>query len=80
MAKIPARYTTVLFAFFMSFVMTVIMGTYLTLVNTGWIGDFGARWLRAFLFAWPVSFLAILVFAGQVRRLVNFLTVTDFTD
>jgi hypothetical protein len=80
MRKLPIKTSRYLFAFFMSLAMTLVMTCFITLVNTGWHGDFERRWLRAILFAWPLSFCCILLFADQIRRFVTYLTEPDCTD
>lgn len=72
--RIPHRYTPVLFALLMSFVMAFIVTAFVTWVNTGMGEGYVGRWMRAFLLAWPVATTCILLFANRVRSLVTKLT------
>jgi ABC-type multidrug transport system permease subunit len=68
--KFSQRHAPALFAIMMSLLMTVILTCFVTFVNTGSGNGFVARWLHAFLLAWPVAFMCILLFARHVRRIV----------
>lgn len=74
MQKLPARHTPIVFAVLMSCVMAFIVTCVVTAVNTGLAGDFGARWMKAFIIAWPVAGSCILLFRPRVQRLTSFLT------
>lgn len=76
MRRLATRYAPTLFAFFMSLFMAFIMTGLITVLNTGIQAGVLWRWLRAFLFAWPIAFLCVMVLAGPVRRLVAKLTDT----
>lgn len=67
--KVPARFTAVVFAFFMSMLMAFVMSAVLTLVNLGPVSDFFAKWMRAFVIAWCFAFPAVLLVAPVARRL-----------
>jgi len=51
-----------IFPILMSCYMAFMMTGLITYINTGVAGDFGWRWLHAFVIAWPIA--AILVFFG----------------
>ena len=79
--KIAFRYRTLLFAFIMSastamIVSGIIIFTH-TKSHTHFIGlnflepNFLKQWLGAFLTAWPIVFIAILIIAPMVNRLLN---------
>jgi hypothetical protein len=70
--KLDAKYTPVVFAFFMSMIMAFIMSGILTALNLYPISlaDWFVRWMRAFPIAWFFAFFAALVAAPLVRRLV----------
>jgi hypothetical protein len=74
MIKFAPRHAGFLFAFLMSVLMAFIMTCLVTWINTGSAPGFFARWGRAFVIAWPIAFICILILAGRVRRLVSFLT------
>lgn len=74
MPRFSARHAPVLFALLMSCVMAFIVTCFVTLINTGFDSGFPSRWMRAFLFAWPVACTCILLFVNRVRRIVAVLT------
>jgi hypothetical protein len=69
---IPAKYTPVVFAFFMSMLMAFMMSGILTFVNLRPIPmvEFFGRWMHAFPIAWFFAFFAALLSAPIVRRIV----------
>jgi hypothetical protein len=71
MRKIPVKYAPLTFALLMSCAMVVIMSGFITAMNTGVDGTFLKRWLFAFISAWPVAFVCVLLFAGRVRKIVG---------
>jgi hypothetical protein len=73
--KFSQRHAPTLFAVVMSLIMTVVLTCFVTFMNTGAGNGFTLRWLRAFLLAWPVAFICIMLFANKVRRVVTLLTV-----
>lgn len=54
----PRKYYSIIFVFFISLGMSVFMSCVITIVNTGLEGDFLHRWGTAWLFAFPLAFLA----------------------
>jgi len=68
---IPAKYTPLVFAFFMSMMMAFVMSGVLTLANLGFPSDFFSRWMRAFAIAWACAFLAVLLIAPVARKIVT---------
>ncbi len=74
--KIAYRYRTVLFALFMSASTALIVsGTIIFLriqPHTGFI----RVWLEAFITAWPIVFVAILIIAPLVNKLLNLFVET----
>jgi Protein of unknown function (DUF2798) len=72
--RIAPRYAPQLFALLMSFVMAFIMTAFVTLVNMGFSEGFFTRWGHAFIMAWPVAMVCVLLFAGRIRGLVAKLT------
>lgn len=59
----------IVFALFMSFLMTMLMSAWVTWLNIGWHAEFGARWRYAFMAAWPVAFCVVVVFGPRVQGL-----------
>ncbi len=66
---IPAKYTAIVFAFFMAMLMAFVMSAVLTLVNLGFVADFFSRWMKAFAVAWVCAFPAVMVMAPLARKL-----------
>ena len=64
---VPARYARYVFSSIMSAYMVTIMTCVITLVNTGYEGDFFARWWHAFYIAWPIAFVLILIGAPRLQ-------------
>ena len=77
---IPAKFTPVVFAFFMSMMMAFVMSGVLTFVNLGAIPDFFNRWMRAFAVAWTFAFPSVLFLAPIARKIVSKLIVTPPTQ
>ncbi|WP_317204092.1 DUF2798 domain-containing protein [Janthinobacterium sp.] len=57
------------FAFLMSLLMTVLMSMWVTWLNIGFAADFLGRWRHAFMAAWPVAFVAVVLCAPKVQAL-----------
>jgi Protein of unknown function (DUF2798) len=71
MKKIPTKYTPILFAAIMSFCMALIMTGFVTALNYGLNTEWPKHWAQAFVFAYPLAFVCVLLLAGPVRKLVN---------
>jgi len=72
---IPARYSHIVFGFFLSGMMSLIVSAISMLRATeGWNGFFGL-WMGAWLPSWFVAFPVVLFVAPLARRLVTRLTV-----
>ncbi|TDR80210.1 DUF2798 domain-containing protein [Paludibacterium purpuratum] len=56
------------FGFLMSAIMSVLMCGWITWLNLGLRPDFLARWLHAFLRAWPAAFVAVVLLAPWVQQ------------
>ncbi len=70
MKKIPVKFAPLVFALLMSCVMVIIMSGFITALNTGINRAFFRRWLLAFISSWPVAFVCVFIFAGQIRKIV----------
>lgn len=68
---IKPRFAPLVFAILMSFYMVSGMTFVITWVNTGLGGDFLLRWGKAFMIAWPVAFILVLIGAPRIRKLVE---------
>lgn len=74
MIRVRTRHASLLFAVLMGMAMTFIVTCVVTAVNTGIGSGFLLRWMRAFVFAWPVASICIMLFAHRVRSVVERLT------
>lgn len=70
---IPARWRSVVFAFLLSGLMTLLVSGLTTAINLGLDGFTASLWLAAFIRAWPITFPSVLVVAPIVQRLVGHL-------
>ena len=66
----PKKYYSIIFVFFISLGMSVFMSC----VNTGLKEDFLHRWGTAWLFAFPLAFLAGNFFSPISRKITDRLT------
>lgn len=70
-AKIAYRYRTVLFALMMSACTALIVSGVIIYLRLQPHVDFIKVWLGAFITAWPIVFVAILIIAPLVNKLLN---------
>ncbi|MBB5022515.1 DUF2798 domain-containing protein [Desulfurispira natronophila] len=70
---IPRKYEFFLFTFFMALFMSIFMSGVISLINVGWVDNFGRIWAEAFIKAFIVAYPTIMVVVPQVRRIVKFL-------
>ena len=75
--KINPKYTDLLFAFFMSVLMALLMSGVLTAIHLGFTQNFISMWLHAFILAWPITFPSIVLLAPIVRKIVASLIEQD---
>ncbi|WP_066799870.1 DUF2798 domain-containing protein [Moraxella oblonga] len=68
---IPAKFTPVVFAFYMSGIMAFLMSSVLVAVNTGIGGNYFMRVLRAYMIAFPIAFCCVAVLRPVVLKLVD---------
>jgi len=68
------KYYSIIFVFFISLGMSVFMSCIITIVNTGIETDFFLRWLKAWIVAFPLAFLAGNFFAPISRKITDRLT------
>ncbi len=58
----------VIFALFMSSLMTLLMSGWVTWINVGFSDDFLAQWRLAGFSAWPPAFVIVLLIAPGVQK------------
>lgn len=71
MAKIPKKFRAIVFAAIMSLFTVLIVSCILTFRHYGLASDFLVHWLSGFATAWPLVFVAILLVAPMVNKLVD---------
>jgi hypothetical protein len=71
MQKLAKTRTPLMFALFMSALMTIFMSAFITMVNTGLSGDYFSRWGRAWLLAMPCAFVVAYFARPLVLKLVD---------
>ena len=69
--KIAYRYRTVLFALMMSANTALIVSGTIIFLRTQPHAHFIKLWLGAFITAWPIVFVAILIIVPLVNMLLN---------
>ncbi|GGY59817.1 hypothetical protein GCM10007071_02770 [Marinobacter zhanjiangensis] len=65
------RVQQLVFAFYMSGIMSLLMSGVITGINTGLTGSFVKRWLAAWLIAWAVAFPLVIFVAPLARRMTE---------
>lgn len=69
--KIAYRYRTVLFGLVMSCNTALIVSGIIIYLHSESHTHFVAQWLATFFTAWPIVFIAILLIAPNVNKLLN---------
>lgn len=69
--KIAYRYRVVLFALIMSSSTALIVSGIIIYLHTMPHTHFMMKWLTGFVTAWPLVFIAILIIAPLVNKLLN---------
>jgi hypothetical protein len=67
----PAKYTQLIFSFFLSIFMSCVVSAVSVFNTTGLIDGFFILWMTAWLKSWIVAFPTILIVAPLTRRLVG---------
>ncbi|MEH6356067.1 MAG: DUF2798 domain-containing protein [Marinobacter sp.] len=67
-----ARVRQLIFGFYMSCMMSLLMSGVITVMNTGLDAQFLFRWLRAFFVAWAVAFPLVTFMAPIAGKLTEF--------
>ena len=68
---IPKRFETIVFAFFMSLMMSFLMSGVITFINLGFVDQFVMLWFKAFIRAFAVAFPCVLMIVPFVRKIVG---------
>ncbi len=61
----------IIFAFFMSLTMTLIISGVLSLINIGLKIDFFSSWLKSFSIVFPIAFPSAIFVAPLARKLTE---------
>lgn len=69
--KIAYRYRTILFALIMSANTALIVSGIIMFMHAKPHTHFIPQWMGAFTTAWPIVFIAILIIAPMVNKLLN---------
>jgi hypothetical protein len=69
--KIPGKFKAIVFAAIMSLFTVMLVSGVLTWRHYGQEPGFLLHWFTAFISAWPLVFVAILVVAPAVNKLVD---------
>ena len=75
--KIAYRYRTLLFALIMSCNTALIVSGMIIYLHSVTTLNFIKQWLGAFITAWPIVFIAILIIAPIVNKLLNLFVERD---
>ena len=71
LARIPARYTPLVFAFFMAGIMAMLMCFVIVGAISGLSAGYQLRVLHAYALAMPVAFVCVLIVRPVVMKLVS---------
>jgi hypothetical protein len=69
MSKLPAQYWRFVFPGVVALGMAVFMSGVVTALNTGIDPDFPRRWLKSFAVAYPLAWVAAIIWAPIAMRL-----------
>lgn len=69
--KLPPKFTPVVFAFYMSAIMALLMCMVIVAINTGIDGYYFSRVFKAYALAMPIAFLVLQVVRPVVLKLVE---------
>jgi hypothetical protein len=69
--KIAFRYRVYIFALIMSFFTSMIVSAIIIALRTMSYDMFIQIWLSSFVIAWPIVFIAILIIAPLVNKLLD---------
>jgi hypothetical protein len=69
--KIRFRYRVFIFALIMSFNTSLIVSATIIYLHTQSFAQFIKVWPASFAIAWPIVFIAILIIAPMVNKMLN---------
>lgn len=78
--KVAYRYRSTLFALVMSGCTALIVSGIIMSMRLPWDSRFVPVWLHAYFTAWPVVFVAIIVIAPRVNRLLDLFVESGAQD
>lgn len=67
-----SRIRQLVFGFYMSGIMSLLMSGVITFINTGMDNGFFYRWMAAFLVAWAVAFPLVTFIAPLAGKMTAF--------
>lgn len=79
MKLLPPKWSTHVFSFFMSLLMSCIMSLAISLLNVGFVDQIIMIWLKAWLLSFVIAFPTIVAVTPVVKKLVNLVIDTDHT-
>lgn len=77
MNKIPYRYRTHIFALIMSCSTALIVSGTIIYLHSATHTNFVTEWMATFIRAWPIVFVAILLIAPMVNKLLDYFIEDD---
>ncbi|RKW11594.1 MAG: DUF2798 domain-containing protein [Cardiobacterium sp.] len=77
MKKLPKKYAGVLFSFYASAIMVLIVSGVLVALNTGLDAGYPLRLVKAYLLTWPIAFASLLAVRPLVVKLVAASVASD---
>ena len=69
--KLPARFTPLVFSFYMASIMALLMSSVIVALNTGVSDGYISRVLHSYVVAMPVAFCCVLLVRPLVAWLVS---------
>ena len=75
--KLPSRFTSLVFAFFMAGIMAFLMSMVIVGANSGLQHEYLLRVLHAYILAMPIAFICVLIVRPIVVHLVHQLVESD---
>jgi len=69
--KLPAKFTPVVFAFYMAAIMAFLMCSVIVGIGQGFGAEFPAKVLQAYVVAMPTAFVCVMLVRPMVMRLVR---------
>ena len=70
MKKLPKKYAGMLFSFYASAIMVLIVSMVLVALHAGFNHEWFGRVLRSYIITWPIAFASLLAVRPLVVKLV----------